>query len=236
MIVVLLLWLVATPLLRPVYRWAFPETVPAIYQGDSLIDLFLWHALVVIAASAAAIVVGVGIGIFVTREAGRDFRAIANAGATIGQTFPPVALLAIAVPAMGYGFGPTFLALALYGILPILANTMAGIEGVSATARDAAIGMGMSPAQCLWRVELPLALPVILAGVRVAVIINIGTAALGSTVGADTLGAPIIDGLIVDKLGYVVQGGVAVALMAIVTDLLFERLQRRATRHQSISA
>jgi osmoprotectant transport system permease protein len=83
---------------------------------------------------------------------------------------------------------------------------------------------------------LPLALPVILAGVRTAVIINIGTAALGSTVGADTLGTPIIDGLVVDKLAYVIQGGVAVALMAITTDLAFERLQRRVTRHQSMIA
>ena len=103
-------------------------------------------------------------------------------------------------------------------------------------ARDAATGMGMSAAQTLIKVELPLAFPVILAGVRTSVIINIGTATLGSTVGADTLGAPIIDGLVVDKLAYVIQGGVAVALMAIVTDLGFDRLQRRVTRHQSISA
>lgn len=236
LIAVLLLWLFLTPEIGPVYRWAFPETTPPIYRGDSLATLFLWHALVVIAASAAAITAGVGIGLYVTHEAGRDFRAIAQIGATIGQTFPPVAILAIAVPAMGYGFGPTFLALALYGVLPILANTVAGIEAVSPAVREAARGMGLSPGQILRQVELPLALPVILAGVRVSVIINIGTAALGATVGATTLGAPIIDGLVVDKLGYVVQGGVAVALMAIVTDLGFERLERRMTRHQSISA
>jgi osmoprotectant transport system permease protein len=233
LIMVFLLWLVATPDLEGIYRRAFPETTPAIYQGDSLFNLFLWHALVVAAASALAVVVGVGIGVSVTREAGRDFRALANVGATIGQTFPPVAVLAVAVPAMGYGFGPTFLALALYGILPILANTIAGIEVVPPAARDAALGMGLSAAQILWRVELPLALPAILAGIRVSVIINIGTAALGSTVGADTLGAPIIDGLVVDKLGYVVQGGVAVALFAIVTDLAFERLWHRALRYRA---
>ena len=76
----------------------------------------------------------------------------------------------------------------------------------------------------------------LVAGIRTAVIINIGTAALGSTVGADTLGTPIIDGLVVDKLAYVVQGGVAVALMAIVADLAFERLQKRMTRYQSTIA
>jgi osmoprotectant transport system permease protein len=234
--VILFAWLFATPYLAPVYAWAFPDTNPPVYQGDSLVDLFLWHALVVIVASAAAILLGVGGGIFVTRPAGRDFRASANILATIGQTFPPVALLAIAVPAIGYGFWPTFIALALYGVLPILANTMAGIEAVPPAAREAARGMGLSPAQILRQVDLPLALPVILAGVRTSVIVNIGTAALGSTVGADTLGTPIIDGLVVDKLAYVIQGGVAVALMAIVTDLGFERLQRSATRYQSINA
>jgi osmoprotectant transport system permease protein len=231
LLVLLLAWLLATPYLGGVYAVLFPGTVPPVYRGDTLLDLFLWHALVVIVASAAAILLGVGGGIFVTRPAGRDFRANFNALATIGQTFPPVALLAIAVPAMGYGFWPTFIALAPYGVLPILANTIAGIEAVSPAARDAARGMGLSRGQILRDVELPLALPVILAGVRTSVIINIGTAALGSTVGADTLGTPIIDGLIVDKLAYVVQGGVAVALMAIVTDLGFERLQRRATHY-----
>ncbi len=236
LLVLLLIWLIATPYLSNVYAALFPGTDPPVYQGDTLLDLFLWHALVVIAASAAAIALGIGGGAFVTRAAGRDFRASANVLATIGQTFPPVALLAIAVPAIGYGFWPTFIALAVYGVLPILANTMAGIEAVPPAAREAARGMGLSPAQILRDVELPLALPVILAGVRTSVIVNIGTAALGATVGADTLGTPIIDGLVVDKLAYVIQGGVAVALMAIVTDLGFERLQRRATRYQSINA
>jgi len=232
----LLAWLVATPWLAPVYRAAFPDTDPPVYQGDSLWALFIAHALVVVAASAVAILVGVGAGTFVTREAGRDFRANAEAIATIGQTFPPIALLAIAVPALGYGFWPTLIALAVYGVLSILANTVAGLEGVSGAARDAADGMGLSPRQRLLQVELPLALPVILAGVRISVIINIGTATLGSTIGADTLGTPIIDGLVVDKLAYVIQGGVAVALMAIAADLAFEQLQRRATRYQSMSA
>ena len=233
--IVLVAWLVFTPYLKPLYAALFPDTDPPVYQADTLLDLFVWHALVVLVASAAALLIGVGGGVFVTGT-GRDFRASANVLATIGQTFPPVAMLAIAVPAIGYGFWPVFIALTLYGVLPILANTMAGIEAVPAAVRDAARGMGLSPAQILRQVDLPLALPVILAGVRTSVIVNIGTAALGSTVGADTLGAPIIEGLVVDKLAYIIQGGVAVALMAIVTDLGFEQLQRRFTRHQSTIA
>jgi len=232
----LLAWLVLTPYLKPLYAALFPDTDPPVYQADTLFDLFLWHALVVVVASAAALLLGLGGGVFVTSDAGRDFRASANVLATIGQTFPPVAMLAIAVPAIGYGFWPTFIALTLYGVLPILVNTMAGIEAVPAAVRDAARGMGLSRPQILRQVDLPLALPVILAGVRTSVIINIGTAALGSTVGADTLGAPIIEGLVSDKLAYIVQGGVAVALMAIVADLGFEHLQRRMTRYQSTIA
>jgi osmoprotectant transport system permease protein len=97
--------------------------------------------------------------------------------------------------------------------------------------REAAEGMGLTPSQMLWRVELPLAAPIILAGVRVSVIINIGTAAIGSTVGTLTLGTPIIDGLVSGKLPYVLQGGIVVALFAILTDRAFERIDRRLRRY-----
>jgi osmoprotectant transport system permease protein len=236
LLALLLFWLIATPYLAPVYAWAFPGIEPPVYQGDSLLDLFFWHALVVLVASIVAAATGIGAGILATRASGRDLRASLLTLATIGQTFPPVALLAIAVPVLGYGFWPTLIALALYGLLPILANTVAGIDAVPPAAREAALAMGLSPRQRLGLVELPLALPVILAGVRVSVIINIGTATLGSTIGADTLGTPIIDGLVAGKLPYVLQGGVAVGLMAIATDLGFERLRRRAARHQSTMA
>jgi osmoprotectant transport system permease protein len=154
-----------------------------------------------------------------------------DALATIGQSFPPVAVLALAVPAVGYGPVPTLVALTLYGLLPILENTIAGLEGVPPAVREAAQGTGLSPWQVLRDVELPLAAPVILAGIRTSVIVNIGTAAIGSAVGAVTLGTPIIDGLATRKLPYVIQGAVVVGLFAIVTDLVFERIDRRLRRH-----
>jgi osmoprotectant transport system permease protein len=122
-------------------------------------------------------------------------------------------------------------ALALYGFLPIVANVIAGLEGVAPSVREAAEGMGLSPAQILLRVELPLAAPTILAGIRTSVVISIGTATIGSTVGAVTLGTPIIDGLVGDKLPYVVEGALVVALFAILTDMGFGRLDRRLKRH-----
>ena len=116
--------------------------------------------------------------------------------AHIGQTFPPVAVLALAVPAVGFGVKPTMIALVLYGLLPIFENTITGLRQVSPTTLEAADGMGMSPSRRLVSVELPLALPVILAGVRVSTVINLGTATIGSTVAAKGLGEVIIAGLI----------------------------------------
>jgi osmoprotectant transport system permease protein len=171
-----------------------------------------------------------GAGILVTRSWGREFRSLIETLVAAGQTFPPVAVLAIAVPVMGFGERPAIIALLLYGLLPILQGTLAGISAVPASAREVAEGVGMSPWQILYKVELPLAGPVILAGIRTSVIINIGTAAIASTVGAKTLGSPVIIGLSGFNTAYVIQGACLVALLAIVTDRLFERLQRRFTR------
>ena len=157
-------------------------------------------------SSLISTVVGAGLGVFVTRPAGRDFRAIVNAIASIGQTFPPAAVLAIAVPMVGFGTLPTLLALMLYGLLPIVENAIAGLEGVPPPVREIAEGMGLSSLQVLRDIELPLAAPIIVAGIRTSVIINIGTATIGSTVGAVTLGTPIIGGLVSEKLPHVVQG------------------------------
>jgi osmoprotectant transport system permease protein len=219
--------LVDMPVLRPLFTAAFPGVDPEIFDRAKFIDLFLSHLGLVLAASGSATIIGVVLAIFVTRPIGRDFRTIANTLATIGQTFPPAAVLALSVPALGFGARPTIVALFLYGLLPILENTIAGLEGVPEALRDAGSGMGLSPWQMLRDVELPLAAPVILTGIRVSVTIGIGTATIGSTVGALTLGTPIFDGLAGNKLPYVLQGAVLVALFAIVTDLIFAQLDRR---------
>jgi osmoprotectant transport system permease protein len=217
--------------LQPLLQPAFPGVEPVVYNRDSFLSLFLSQLGLVAAASLAASFVGVGLAIFVTRPAGRDFRAMVNALATIGQTFPPAAVLAITVPMVGFGARPTIIALFLYGLLPIVENAVAGLEGVASGVRDAAEGMGLSAWQRLRDVELPLAVPVILAGIRVSVTIAIGTATIGSTVGALTLGTPIFDGLVANKIPFVLEGAFLVALFAILTDMLFEHLDQwlRAT-------
>jgi osmoprotectant transport system permease protein len=215
------------PALAPVFRWAFPSVAAPVFDRASFVELWLSHLGLVTAASVTAAIVGVALAIFVTRPAGRDFRPIADALATVGQSFPPAAVLALAVPALGFGPRPTLVALFLYGLLPIIENAIAGLETVPASVRDAAIGMGLSPWQLLRDVELPLAAPAILAGVRVSVPIAIGTATIGSTVGALTLGTPIFDGLAGNNLPFVIEGALLIALFAILTDMLFARLERR---------
>jgi osmoprotectant transport system permease protein len=213
--------------LRPLFAAGFPGVRPEIFNRAGFVELFLSHLTMVAIAGAAATLAGLAAAIFVTRPAGRDFRVVANMLATIGQTFPPAAVLALAVPALGFGARPTIVALFLYGLLPILETAIAGLEGVPATLREAGRGMGLTRWQMLRDVELPLAAPVILAGIRVSVTIGIGTATIGSTVGALTFGTPIFDGLAGNKLPYVLQGAVLVALFAILTDLLFALLARR---------
>jgi osmoprotectant transport system permease protein len=169
----------------------------------------------------------VALGLFVTRPAGAEFRGMVETIAAMGQTFPPVAVLAIAVPVMGFGERPALIALALYGLLPIVRNTITGIETVPADTREAALGIGMSRFQMLARIELPLAAPIIVAGIRTSVIVNVGTAAIASTVGAKTLGSPIILGLSGSNTAYVLQGAILLALLAILLDVAFERLAIR---------
>jgi osmoprotectant transport system permease protein len=209
------------PQTAPLFEHTFPQVSPPVFDRDSFFALWLSHAGIVLVASGAAALAGIGLAIFVTRLAGEDFRALVGSLATIGQTFPPAAVLALSVPALGFGPRPTF----IYGLLPIIENAIAGLDGVPAAVREAARGMGLSSWQILREVDLPLAAPLILAGVRVSVTIAIGTATIGSTVGALTLGTPIFDGLAADKVPFVLQGAVLVALFAILTDMLFARLE-----------
>ena len=214
------------PFSTPLFHALFPELARPLYTRASFLDLALSHAGLVAIASLVVVVVGVGVGIFVTRPAGRDFAGPVDTLTAVGQTFPPTAVLALAVPAIGYGGAPTVIALIVYGLLPVVSATIAGLGSVPVATLQAADGLGLSPGGRLAKVELPLAAPVILAGVRTSVILNIGTATIGSTVGALTLGSPIIEGLSGSNPAYVIQGAILVGLFAVATDLWFDELER----------
>jgi osmoprotectant transport system permease protein len=226
----LLALVVGMPLLRPLFAAMFPALDRPLYEQDSFFALLGSHLAIVAASSALSLLVGVAAGIFVTRDAGREFRPLVETLVAIAQTIPPVAVLAIAVPLIGFGALPALIALALYGLLPIVRATIAGLESVPKGVIEVADGLGLRRTQRLTRIDLPLALPVLLAGVRSSVIINIGTAAVASTVGAKTLGSPIIVGLSGFNTAYVIQGALVVGLLAVVADLAFERLGQRLTR------
>ncbi len=217
----------AMPALAPVFAALFPALDRPLYTQESFASLLLSHLAIVAASSVVSLAIGAAAGVFVTRRAGREFRPLVETLVAIGQTVPPVAVLALAVPLIGFGAVPALIALALYGLLPIVRATIEGIESVPRAVLDAADGLGMKRWQRLLRVELPLALPVLLAGVRSSVVVNIGTAAVASTVGAKTLGSPIIVGLAGFNTAYVIQGAVVVGLLAVVVDLAFDRLGRR---------
>jgi osmoprotectant transport system permease protein len=212
------------------FRLIEPHSRAVIYSRAIFIDLLGSHVLLVTLAAGVSSLVGVGAATMVTRRWGADFLPLVSQVASIGQTIPPVAVLALAVPALGFGSGPTLFALMLYGLLPILRNSLAGLRGIDPAVLEAARGMGMAPLQVLWQVELPSALSVILAGIRTSVTINIATAAIGSTIGASTLGDPVISGLVIGNTAFILQGAILIGLLAVAVDSLFEQLQRRAPR------
>lgn len=200
------------PLLRPLA----PVGGPVIYDRGSLLHLTALHLALMLAALLPAAALAVGLAVLVTREAGTEFLPLSRALVNLGQTIPPVAVLALAVPMLGFGARPALLALFLYGMLPVFENALAGLRAVPAATRLAADAVGMTGARRLFSVELPLALPLILEGLRVSAVISLSTATLGSTVAAASLGEVIIAGLNANNLAFVVQGGVLTACLAVM--------------------
>lgn len=206
-------------------RFLFPNESIVIYQRISLNDMIVQHLKIVAISSGLTIITGVPLGIIATRSAGRDFQGVLNSLISIGQTFPPVAVLALAVPVFGFGLVPTIIALFLYGLLPVVRNTIAGLKSVPEHILDSAYGLGMSRLQALFRIELQLSLKVIIAGIRISVIINIGTAMVGAVIGAGGLGSPIIAGLVQDNIAYIIEGVVPAAFIAIIADRFFSNFE-----------
>ncbi|MBU6429003.1 MAG: ABC transporter permease [Cyanobacteria bacterium REEB65] len=184
------------------------------------------HVGLTLAAVGLAFAVALPAGIMLTRP---PLRPCANAVvAVIGalQTLPSLAIIAFAMVWFGLGFLPALAALALYGVLPILHNTLAGLAGVPADLREAARGLGLSPGQVLWQVELPVARPLILAGLRTATVLTIGTAALAAEIGAPCLGTLIFQGVSTGSIDLILAGAVPTAVLAIAVDLALAGFQR----------
>ncbi|UWF59161.1 ABC transporter permease [Brucella sp. 2716] len=222
LLAVLLLFLLHPHLFEPVFRPFVDAGTPVIYDRANLMTLTLQHLGLVALATFCSTLIAVTMAIFVTRRQGAEFLPLSRSLVNIGQTFPPVAVLALAVPVFGFGDKPTLIALFLYGLLPIFENTLTGLTSLPPPIVEAARGMGMTGMQRLFKVEMPLAMPVILAGIRLSAVIGLATATIGSTVAAKTLGEVIIAGLISNNLAFVLEGGLVVAALAI---LIFDAFQ-----------
>lgn len=216
LLLVLVAFLVTPASFEPLLKPLVQPNAPAIYNQGSLLSLTLLHLRTVFIATLAATIIAVLLAILVTRPFGSEFLPLSRSLVNIGQTFPPVAVLALAVPAVGFGEKPTLIALFLYGLLPIFENTLTALANLPRSVMEAARGAGMTDLQRLLQIELPLSLPVIVAGIRLSVVISLSTATIGSTVAARTLGEVIIAGLQSNNLAFVLQGGLIVGALAVL--------------------
>ncbi|SCX06518.1 putative osmoprotectant uptake system permease protein YehW [Agrobacterium sp. DSM 25558] len=228
--IVLIVFLMRPEVFEPLFKPLVQAGAPAIYIQANLLSLTLSHIGTVTIATGAAIVIAVTLAILVTRPFGKEFLPLSRSIVNIGQTFPPVAVLALAVPIMGFGQKPTLIALFLYALLPIFENTLTGLTTLPQPVVEAARGVGMTGFQRLWRVELPLALPAILAGIRLSAVISLSTATIGSTVAARTLGEVIIAGLQSNNLAFILQGGLIVGALAVLIHSGLSILELKAAR------
>ena len=183
------------------------------------------HMALVFLPLLADIVVAVPLGIFVARRPRFAQWMLGMVG--VAQTIPSLALLVFLIPLLGVGYPPAMAALFIYGMLPIMKNTCLGVAGVPAALRESADALSLSPMQRLFSLELPLASPAILGGIKVAAILNVGTATLGAIIGAGGFGEPILTGVRHDDMAMLLQGAIPAAVLALFVQWLFGVLERR---------
>lgn len=198
--------------------------VAAATWRDDLLSNTLRHLQLTFIALGLAVVLGLPLGVLVHRSP-RAARTVLY-GAGLLQTIPSIALLALMIPLFGIGLMPAIVALLLYSLLPILRATVTALLSVDPLLRKVAVGMGLSNLQQVRHLLLPLALPNVMAGIRTAAVISIGTATLAAFVGAGGLGQPIVTGLALNDPNLILQGAIPAALLAIATELCFEMLER----------
>lgn len=203
---------------------SFHETLSATYSYfvsnfDTFLGLLGEHLALVLISVVLAIIVAVPMGIIATRNE-RLKRFIMGTG-NVAQTVPTLAIIALVFPLLGLGFRPALVGLFTYALLPILTNTVAGLENVNESTVEAARGMGMTENQILRRIKLPLAVPVIFAGIRTSAVLNVGTAYLAFFIGGGGLGVWVITGISLFDTPQLLAGAIPGALLAIGLDSLF---------------
>lgn len=203
-----------------------------IYNTFTYGDLFYsaWaHFKMVCGAVLIATALGVPLGILVTQPGFEKLGWPVMASASVGQTVPSLAVIAIMAPVLGFGFKSALVALVVYGLLPIVRNSYASIKNIDPAVIESAKGMGMTGAQIAWKIQLPLARPVIMAGIRISAIVTVGTAELAVLVGGAGLGKITLTGVFAREALLIVQGAAPTAAMAVILGYLLERLEHWMT-------
>lgn len=194
-----------------------------IQKGPELLIKFREHLLLTGISTSFAIIAGVPLGILIARHKIARGSVLGVAG--IVQTIPSLAMLAFLLPLLGMGIKPAIVALTLYALLPIIRNTYTGLTNISGEIIEAATGLGFTKKQQLWLVELPLALPIIFAGIRTAAVIGVGIATLSSFIGAGGLGDFINRGLAMNNTNLILLGAGAAAVLALTIDFFLGKVE-----------
>lgn len=201
--------------------------VERMLSSENIIKALREHIVMVGVSMFGAILIGIPGGILLSRPRfyyiGKVFENIVN----VGQTVPSLAILALFYTILGLGFNTAVFAIWLYSILPILRNTFAGISSISNDILESARGMGMTNFRILRKIELPLAAPIIVTGIRTAIVINVGTATLATFIGAGGLGDLIVTGLSIRRNMIIVTGAGLSALLAIILDFWIGQIKLR---------
>lgn len=195
--------------------------------GQELLIKTAEHLFISFSALFLGVLVAVPLGIMLANT--RKIAGIVMGIAGVIQTFPSLAILAFFIPLLGIGKFPAIIALFFYSVLPILRNTYIGVKSVSKDLTEAARAMGMTTSERIFQVELPLAVPIIMAGIRLSAVYLIGWATLASFIGGGGLGDFIFDGLNLFRTDLVIAGAVPVTLLALLVDLILGRLEYTAT-------
>ena len=214
LLIVFFYWVIANDMLRHVYE-----------EPEKFLSLLKQHLSIVLISGLAAILTSIPLGILLTRPRFRKLEWFFVNTVNLGQTIPSLAVLALAMGFLGIGMKAAIVALYLFSLLPILQNTIAGLESIDDKMIDAAKGMGLTPAQILWKIELPQASFSIFAGIRTALVINIGTAALAYLIGGGGLGVWIFTGIQLFDNSFLLSGAIPLTILAVTVDYLCKGLE-----------
>lgn len=198
-----------------------------IKYSDQILDLTGEHLFMSVCAILIAIFLGIPLAILMTRN--RTLALAIQTAINVIQTIPSISLLLVIMIFFGLGYKTAITALALYSLLPIIQNTYAGLENVDKNMIEAGTGMGMTPAQLLFMVKIPLAMPIILAGIRVSSVVAIGAATIATFVGAGGLGEMILRGISTTDDQKILAGAIPAALLVIIVDLLLGMVEKKSS-------